>query len=426
MADRRRRRADPQVLRRWSVPRDDRGHAGGGARRSLARSLTAEEGSLPPIDLSNLLTLLGWLAVGQAVLVAAAMGARRPAAHPAVPALVALLLAAAAALGAILLSHRLGEGGLLWVVEAACTALAGPLFYAWVARVLEERRRGRRRHLTIPAAVAGYELLSMGAGSGGRPLPEIPILLLIALQGGYTVAAAVLLARRWKEPEAVARRGPIALLIVLLALVHLASLTRFLTAGQPLLVDLVPAVGILVVYAVSFLALRQPRLLRLVDPPAPASATTVEVEETGAPASAEAPRRYASSPLSDQQVAALRARLVEHLATALPHLRPDLTLPELARELGTLPTHLSRVVNEGGESFPELLARYRVEAAKGLLADPRLDHLTVEALGRRAGFRSRSAFYDAFRRQVGRTPSAFRRDVAASLELLVEPRRPGS
>jgi AraC-like DNA-binding protein len=164
---------------------------------------------------------------------------------------------------------------------------------------------------------------------------------------------------------------------------------------------------VLLVYAISLLALRQPRLLRLVDEPAAgagSSAPPVSPLDDGA-----SPRRkYEGSPLSPEEVTALRARALAHLHAERAFLRPDLALSQLAAELGTLANHLSRAINEGGESFPELVARLRVEEAARLLDDPGYDHLTVEALGRRAGFPSRSAFYETFRRLRGTTPSAHR------------------
>ena len=92
-------------------------------------------------------------------------------------------------------------------------------------------------------------------------------------------------------------------------------------------------------------------------------------------------------------------------------LRPDLTLSELAAETGMPRSHLSQLINERcGKSFSELLIEHRVEEARHLLADRALDHLTVEGIGQRAGFNSRSAFYDAFKKATGKTPAAYRTD----------------
>ena len=45
---------------------------------------------------------------------------------------------------------------------------------------------------------------------------------------------------------------------------------------------------------------------------------------------------------------------------------------------------------------------------KAQLRDPHSDRYTIEGIGASAGFRSRSALYDAFHRREGMTPTAFR------------------
>jgi AraC-like DNA-binding protein len=370
--------------------------------------------------MEDLSTLLGTLAVAQAVLLAVATLRRPAATHRAVPVMAALLIAGAGALGAILLSHRHGESAALWLVEVGCTLVGGPLFFTWVARVLEEEGAGRLRpHLVAPAAATLYVAAALLSRRWlGVTLPQPSIVAVLVFQVGYTAAAAALVLRRWRQPEAIGRRRFIALLVLLLAVVHLASFARLALPGSRALRDVVPAAAVLLMYALGFVALRQPRWIRLTTEPDEVSGAAPAVNddapqpnpELSANASsttAERPR-YESSPLRPEQIAELRERLRAHLESARPHLRGDLTLRELARELDTQPNHLSRAVNETGESFPDLLARHRVEEAKRLLADRGLDHLTVDALGARAGFRSRSAFYEAFRRHTGVTPSAFR------------------
>ena len=51
---------------------------------------------------------------------------------------------------------------------------------------------------------------------------------------------------------------------------------------------------------------------------------------------------------------------------------------------------------------------YRVEEAKRRLADPRSHYLTIVAIAQEAGFNSKSAFYTAFRKHTGMTPSQFK------------------
>jgi AraC-like DNA-binding protein len=57
--------------------------------------------------------------------------------------------------------------------------------------------------------------------------------------------------------------------------------------------------------------------------------------------------------------------------------------------------------------------RYRVEEMKRLMADPEKRKLTLLALALEAGFNSKAAFNNAFRKQAGTTPSRYWKSVAA-------------
>ncbi|MEO0734693.1 MAG: helix-turn-helix domain-containing protein, partial [Bacteroidota bacterium] len=90
------------------------------------------------------------------------------------------------------------------------------------------------------------------------------------------------------------------------------------------------------------------------------------------------------------------------------YLRSDLKLIELAQAVDSTPHELSQVLNDRLEQrFTDYLRGYRVRQAQAaILTD---DHLTLEAIGREAGFGSKSAFYAAFREVTGMTPAQHRR-----------------
>lgn len=87
---------------------------------------------------------------------------------------------------------------------------------------------------------------------------------------------------------------------------------------------------------------------------------------------------------------------------------PELTLPTLARRLGTNSSYLSRALNDGlGQSFSAFVngLRSRAVAAAIDAGDPRpLLDLALEA-----GFASKASFNRAFQASFGRSPSAYRR-----------------
>ncbi len=87
---------------------------------------------------------------------------------------------------------------------------------------------------------------------------------------------------------------------------------------------------------------------------------------------------------------------------------PDLSLPTLARRLGTNSSYLSRALNEGlGQSFSAFVngLRSRTVAAAIDAGDPRpLLDLALDA-----GFASKASFNRAFQASFGQSPSAYRR-----------------
>ncbi|OWP64189.1 hypothetical protein CDA63_05555 [Hymenobacter amundsenii] len=107
------------------------------------------------------------------------------------------------------------------------------------------------------------------------------------------------------------------------------------------------------------------------------------------------------------------ARLLQHMETARPYLAPELTLGQLAAQLRTNTSWLSRVINSGcGQNFNDFTNEYRVREAERRLRDPRFRHYTLLAVALEAGFNSKSTFNRVFRKLRGTTPSA----VAKKLE----------
>lgn len=84
---------------------------------------------------------------------------------------------------------------------------------------------------------------------------------------------------------------------------------------------------------------------------------------------------------------------------------PALGLPGLARDLGLSPRYLQKLFRDGGESFPLLLRRMRLDRAHADLADPALAHLSVGETAFRCGFADPAYFSRCFRAAFGITPT---------------------
>ncbi len=120
--------------------------------------------------------------------------------------------------------------------------------------------------------------------------------------------------------------------------------------------------------------------------------------------------KYRKSWLTDERTAEIVRQLLRLMETEKPYLEPELTLPELAARLSASPHHLSQVINrEMNKSFFDFINEYRVQEAKRLLGSPKHGHLSILGIALDAGFNSKSAFYIAFGKHIGMTPSEFKK-----------------
>jgi AraC-like DNA-binding protein len=93
-----------------------------------------------------------------------------------------------------------------------------------------------------------------------------------------------------------------------------------------------------------------------------------------------------------------------------PFLRSELTLAELALQVGLPPRRLSQLVNQGrGRNFADWVNHYRIEEAKRLLGDPASGIRSVLDAMYAAGFNSKSSFNALFKASTGVTPTEFMR-----------------
>jgi len=106
----------------------------------------------------------------------------------------------------------------------------------------------------------------------------------------------------------------------------------------------------------------------------------------------------------------LQEALLQLVETQKPYLDNELTLPKLAKLLGTSTNQLSQVLNEGlNENFYQFINRLRVEEGKRLLLDGARSHLTLEAIGYEAGFNSKTTFNTTFKKLTALSPSEFQK-----------------
>ncbi|NVN17410.1 helix-turn-helix domain-containing protein [Muricauda sp. HICW] len=96
------------------------------------------------------------------------------------------------------------------------------------------------------------------------------------------------------------------------------------------------------------------------------------------------------------------------ISEAQYYTKQDITLKKIAEQLDTNANAISRLINsETGTNFNEYINQKRIALAQERLLDKEFKHLTVEAIGASVGFKSKSAFYNAFKKHTGQSPSLF-------------------
>ena len=99
-------------------------------------------------------------------------------------------------------------------------------------------------------------------------------------------------------------------------------------------------------------------------------------------------------------------QLNELMETKQLYLNPDLSVADLALELGTNRTYLSHLINQYmNTSFTSYVNALRVQHAKELLLTT---DDTIEEIFKASGFQSRTTFWRAFAQAEGCTPKEFR------------------
>lgn len=116
----------------------------------------------------------------------------------------------------------------------------------------------------------------------------------------------------------------------------------------------------------------------------------------------------------DARSDAVEARLAELMDGAAPlYLEPALTIGQVAKRSGYPEYLVSAVINRRcGGTFWDYVNRLRVEAARERLADAG-DTRTILDIAYACGFTSKSTFNAAFKRQLGETPSGYRKAAQA-------------
>jgi AraC-like DNA-binding protein len=121
-------------------------------------------------------------------------------------------------------------------------------------------------------------------------------------------------------------------------------------------------------------------------------------------------RKYATSSLTEAEIDEYLEKLRALMDTEKLFQRTDLKLDDVAEKMNLPAYYVSQVINQKlGKNFYDFVNEYRVEEVKRRFADKHYDYMTILAAGFDSGFNSKTAFYSAFKKKTGVTPTAFKK-----------------
>lgn len=120
-------------------------------------------------------------------------------------------------------------------------------------------------------------------------------------------------------------------------------------------------------------------------------------------------RKYAGSRLTEEENNQYLHSLKTLMKTSKPYLKPNLSIQELASDLGISTHILSQIINENFNlNFFDYINKYRVEEVKEKIIDSKYNEYSLLGIALDCGFNSKSAFNRIFKKFTGQTPSEYK------------------
>ena len=124
--------------------------------------------------------------------------------------------------------------------------------------------------------------------------------------------------------------------------------------------------------------------------------------------------KYKGSSLRDEEkIQSIKKEILDLMINHKAFMDPSLTVFKMGKELEVNSKYVSQVVNqEFNKNFISFVNEYRVKEVQEMMTEARYENLTLEGMALKAGFKSKSSFNIAFKKEIGMTPSQYRKEMS--------------
>ncbi|MDC7124342.1 MAG: helix-turn-helix transcriptional regulator [Spirochaetales bacterium] len=122
----------------------------------------------------------------------------------------------------------------------------------------------------------------------------------------------------------------------------------------------------------------------------------------------EKKEKYQKQLMTKDERDSLYQRINRAMESKKFYLNPDLSLEELAKELGESKHQISQVLNSWeGKNFFTFINDYRIKEFIKSVEEDKYPNFTMLGIAMECGFRSSSSFYSLFKKAIGKTPRQY-------------------
>lgn len=130
------------------------------------------------------------------------------------------------------------------------------------------------------------------------------------------------------------------------------------------------------------------------------------------PATAVKVKEYKTEIKTDSSNKELFKKIEQILSQKKIFQNSNLNIVDIANLTNEHPKKISTVINTiSNKNFKSYINSFRIEEAKSILKSDNSDNFSIEGISLEVGFKSKSAFYDAFKKETGTTPTNYKNDL---------------